>query len=426
MPGLQPDDPFEGRIVASLRDAGSAFDADRGALADGGLKRGRRMRARRQRAAVLGGAAGMALVGVGGALLVAGGGPGGDDRPVAAASAPVGGEPGTGVSAAPGSVSGEEVVRTLKKLLPRGEFRDEQGRGTDARYGPSAHVVFDDGRGAAAVGLVLGRVEPGSARARDITRCPDKELVAHQSCTSSTLPDGSRLMLLKGFEYPDRRAETKLWTAELVTPEGQHVGVSEWNAPAQKDAPVSRPEPPLSQDQLTKVVTAPQWRAVVDAIPRRDAPATPRPESGAERLSVRRTLTALLPARVEVVAKGGQESEYGFVVVDDGKGRTFVQVNVQRGMGDTAGELFGPDAETRPDGTLVASRQGPGEKGAEGVVMWTVDTLRTDGGRVVISAFNSGAQHEDATRAPPALTMKELRAMALAPEWDALLGDSGR
>lgn len=61
------------------------------------------------------------------------------------------------------------------------------------------------------------------------------------------------------------------------------------------------------------------------------------------------------------------------------------------------------------------------EKGAEGVVPWTVDTLRTDGGRVVISALNSGTQHENATRATPALTMEELRAVALTPEWDALL-----
>src|SRR5690606_5639079 len=66
-----------------------------------------------------------------------------------------------------------------------------------------------------------------------------------------------------------------------------------------------------------------------------------------------------------------------------------------------------------------AAREGR-EKGAEGVVMWTVDTVRPDGGRVVISAFNSGSQHESATRATPARTMKELRAVALAPEWDAL------
>jgi hypothetical protein len=49
--------------------------------------------------------------------------------------------------------------------------------------------------------------------------------------------------------------------------------------------------------------------------------------------------------------------------------------------------------------------------------MWTVDTLRTDGSRVVISAFNAGTQHEAPTRETPALTMKQLREIALSPRW---------
>jgi hypothetical protein len=77
-------------------------------------------------------------------------------------------------------------------------------------------------------------------------------------------------------------------------------------------------------------------------------------------------------------------------------------------------------AETRPDGTLVATSQGPGEKGGAGVVMWTADTMRPGGLRVVVSAFNTGAQHEDATRDAPALTMEQLEKIALSPEWDRL------
>jgi len=50
-------------------------------------------------------------------------------------------------------------------------------------------------------------------------------------------------------------------------------------------------------------------------------------------------------------------------------------------------------------------------------VMWTVDTIRTDGRRVVISELNSGAPHDDATREAPALTMKQLREIALSPKW---------
>ncbi|GAA3220717.1 hypothetical protein ACFQE4_20390 [Streptomyces thermocoprophilus] len=92
-------------------------------------------------------------------------------------------------------------------------------------------------------------------------------------------------------------------------------------------------------------------------------------------------------------------------------------MNVQTRMNDVADELFGSDAETLPDGTRVAVHQGPGEKGGEGVVMWTVDTLRADGRRVVISAFNSGQQSTARTRETPALTVAQMREIALSPAW---------
>ncbi|WP_443043247.1 hypothetical protein [Streptomyces sp. HM190] len=64
--------------------------------------------------------------------------------------------------------------------------------------------------------------------------------------------------------------------------------------------------------------------------------------------------------------------------------------------------------------------QGPGEKGGEGVVMWTVGVLRPDGIRVAVSAFNSGAQHTAATRGIPDLTMAQLKDSATSDEWAAI------
>ncbi|MFI8302273.1 hypothetical protein ACIF80_02260 [Streptomyces sp. NPDC085927] len=422
----QHSDPFEERLSAALHDTGGAFEADRGALTDGGRTRGRRMRMRR-RAAVLGGAAGIALVGVGGALLLPGGNGGGEEGRTAAAS-------GAGVAAGtrgtPAPVSGEELIRTLKELLPDGEFSGERGRGTDSVRGPFAQVVYDDGEGPAAVGVGLSRIEPGSSQAREATRCPDQVFTPHESCATSTLADGSKLMLFKGYEYPDRRVDTRWWNAVLVTPQGQQVSVGEWNSAAEKDEPVSRPAPPLSVAQLKKIATAPQWRAAVDAIPERvgkpsaasSAPppaASSAPPPSADGPAVRETLAGLVPDRLEVVSKGGQEEEYAYLVLDDGEGKSFVQINVQHGMLGTDDPLYA-SAETLDDGTRVATRQGPGEKAAAGVVMWTVDTLRADGRRVVISAFNTGAQHEDATRDVPALSMEELRTIALSPRWDDL------
>ncbi|MFD4977912.1 hypothetical protein [Streptomyces sp. NPDC058424] len=92
-------------------------------------------------------------------------------------------------------------------------------------------------------------------------------------------------------------------------------------------------------------------------------------------------------------------------------------VNVQPDMRDVEGELFGPDAKVLPDGTKVITRWQPGEKGILGIVWWSVDTIRPDGRRVMISAFNSDAQNTPATRKAPALTMKQLEAIATDPKW---------
>ncbi|NGO48452.1 hypothetical protein [Streptomyces ureilyticus] len=419
---------FEDRLGLALRQAGDSFEADRSGLVAAGEVRGRRLLLRR-RAAVVGGVAAVALVGVGGTLLVPWGGAADGQQSVAGRrSTP------TPPAENDGRVSGAKLVHTLKKLLPQGEFSEEQGRGTGAELGPYAQVVFDDGKGPGAVSVSLNRVEPGSEEARQWTQCPDRNLMSYDRCTSSRLSDNSTLMLFQGYEYPDRRVDTKRWTADLVTPQGHHISVSEWNAAAEKDAPVSRANPPLSTDQLKQVVIAKAWRTAIDAIPKNpkgqesqgqdpNAPApeeTPNTPPGTSGATISQTLASLLPKNVDVVSKGGQETEYAYLVVDDGKGKSFLQINVQPDMSDVEHQLFGADAETLPDGTKVATSQGPGEQGAEGVVMWTVDTIRTNGLRVVISAFNTGRQHDPATRETPALTMEQLREIATSEKWQQL------
>ncbi|MEI5525770.1 hypothetical protein WB401_39750 [Streptomyces brasiliscabiei] len=429
----QHEDPFEGRLGDAMRRAGGTFETDHHALAGGGAARGRRLLFRR-RAAMLGGVAGIALAGVGGTLLLPGSGDGGGQRSVAAK-----GSAGPDVRDDDGVVSGAELVRTFKAMLPDGKISGESARGTGADGGPYAQVVYDDGEGGGAVQLGLGRIDADSEHARQLTDCPDKTFVGYDSCEESTLPGGARLMLFQGYEYPDRRVDTKHWYAQLVDPAGYEVSVMEWNAEAQKDAPVTRAEPPLPLASLKTIVGDPGWRAVVDAI-------TEKPENGGsqedqgekkesstvppgggsvdapviEGAAIRKTLVGLLPDGVDVVTEDGQASDFAYVVLDDGEGRSLVQINVQPGMADLAGTLFGADAETLPDGTKVATRQGPGEKGGEGVVMWTADTLRADGLRVVISAFNSGAQHTAATRETPVLTLAQLREIATSERWKSL------
>ncbi|WP_254405274.1 hypothetical protein [Streptomyces sp. AC627_RSS907] len=96
------------------------------------------------------------------------------------------------------------------------------------------------------------------------------------------------------------------------------------------------------------------------------APRTERPEVSGK--SGGDTLAALLPEKLDVVAHGGQESEYAYVVVDDGRARNLVQINVQYGMADGAGQLYA-GGEILPDGTRLVTRQEPGEKAGPDVVM---------------------------------------------------------
>ncbi|MBA2949103.1 hypothetical protein [Streptomyces himalayensis] len=416
------DDHFEDRLGEALRHAGGGFETDRSTLSTAGAARGRRLLLRR-RAAVAGGVAAVALVGVGGTLLVPWGGDEDGRQSVAA-----------GRAAPPrpaeddGEVSAADLVRTLKKLLPAGKFSEEQGRGTgeggdEAPPMPYAQVVYDDGKGGAAVGVSLNRIQPGSEQAREWTECPDKRLVSYDTCTASTLPDGSGLLLFQGYEYPDRRVDTKHWYASLVTPQGHHITVNEWNAEAEKDAPVTREEPPLTTAQLKDVVTAAAWRTAVDAIPEDPRYSiTPKPSSstsappGADVASVGTTLASLLPENMKVTAKGGQEPDYAYVVVDDGKGESMVQINVQSNMGEAlSGHMAG--AEELPDGTLLLTREAPDEKGRAGVVVRTVDVLRTNGDRVVIMASNAAGLQGGATREAPALTMDQLKRIATSAKW---------
>ncbi|MFE8952249.1 hypothetical protein [Streptomyces althioticus] len=419
MPQNQHEDPFEDRFAAALRDTGHSFRSDDpAALVGRGEVRGRRKQLLR-RTAVLGGMTGVALVGVGATLLL----PSDvhDPRRTSAAAGPAATASPSAASPSPAAAfTGDDILRSFKELLPQGTYKEEQAQGAGSLMPPHAHVVFDDGKGAAALGLNLDHVEPGSEQARQRATCPDKALVKYDDCTTAKLPDGSRLALFQGYEYSDRRADTKRWYAELLTPKGHHVVLTEWNAPAEKGAPVSRPQPPLSVQQLKEVVTAAVWPRVVDSMPsRRDRSATTEaPSPGMRGKAIADTLAGLLPKELNVIGEGGEGTEYAYLVVDDGKGGSLVQINVQPGMSDVAGTLF-EDAGELADGRLVTTRQSPGEKGAEGVVMWTVDTLRPDGLRVVVSAFNTPAQHQDATRDAPALTMEQLREIALSTVWDA-------
>ncbi|MFI6864411.1 hypothetical protein ACIBKZ_31725 [Streptomyces sp. NPDC050421] len=423
--GAQKDsDSFEGELGSAMKQAGEGFSVAGGPLVDGGVARGRRRAVLRRSAAVTGSVAALAAIGLGGSFLTGDIGASRDEGNGAAVGAqstrPAGKVKGPYANLSPE----EQVRRTLEDLLPEGRFSEQPGSGgTGDLKGPrppAASVVYDDGHGKAALSVSLSRQDPDQKLNEDELSCPDRNLNTYEDCTATTSKDGSRLVLYKGWEYPDRREETKWWYADLLTPEGYRVQVYEWNAPAEKGAPISRPTPPLSLDRMKAVARAEEWLPILDALPSPE-PAKPVPSPpGPQGLSgdvILDRLTRQLPDRLTVKASGKQGTEYAYVVVDDGRGKSFVQINVQPDMSDVEGDLFGSDTKVLADGTKVATHEGPGEKGGEGVKMRQVDTIRPDGLRVVISAFNTANQNEAATREEPALTLAELQKIATSKLW---------
>ncbi|MFJ6611682.1 hypothetical protein ACIQPT_15570 [Streptomyces sp. NPDC091289] len=179
-------------------------------------------------------------------------------------------------------------------------------------------------------------------------------------------------------------------------------------------APTAGATTPTSVAEPTPAPSAPASPS--PASPSTAPESTPEPGPPLDYTLLMPTFRALLPEGLTVSDETDSEDEFASVVVDDGKGRSLVQINVQRDMRDVAGDLYG-EATTLPDGTLLATSKAPGEKGGAGVVWWTADTMRPDGMRVVVSAFNSGEQSTPATRPEPALTMDQLTALATSPEW---------
>ncbi|MFJ9697746.1 hypothetical protein [Kitasatospora sp. NPDC101183] len=424
---MSESDKFDDDLIVAMSRSGEGFapdGSDRAALVAGGYERGRRRWRRRSTAAVLGTATALALVG-GGAVYLTGSQPKDGAAVVAAASDT---PPATGISpaSAPSAaakptaappVSGAAVLEAFKALLPAGQVTNGTGTGTEPPAGKPegagvnavASLVFDDGQGKSAMGISITRLaENDPNRAQNV--CPDKKLVPYDDCTTIKV-DGGTLTVLQGYEYPDRHVSTKWWNAKLIGKDGRQIELSEWNSAAEKGSPDSRPKPPLSPAQLQAIVTDRSWDKVVAAIPE-PKPVKPRDTSKEYTAQEILDITAkLLPAGLKETEVSADGEGYANFVLNDGKGKSLVQLNVQdwsRGQDPT----MYAGAQTLPDGTKVLIRKEGGNPG-----MWTVDTLHPDGLRVVISSFNSGTQKTPATRPAPVLTDEQMKVIALGPDW---------
>ncbi|MGW3076701.1 hypothetical protein [Kitasatospora sp. NPDC001132] len=251
-----PDERFERAFTEALGRAGGAYDTDGTRLVDTGWSYGRRLR-RRRRVGTAAGAAALALAGVGGAAL--GGllpGPG-------AAS---GGTASSHPSAAP--VSGPEFLRMLTELLPQGAVTVGEARGAEGGS-PQLRLVLDDGHGP--VQYLFWIIEFGGKGAdMDCPAGVPTELPAGQptadACSSSVLPDGTRLTVYQAGTRSGEPEGSKAWSAKLAG-DGYQTMLQEWNRkPLEQGTPITRADPPLTPEQLAAVVKDPRWKEVAAAI----------------------------------------------------------------------------------------------------------------------------------------------------------------
>ncbi|AWW41997.1 hypothetical protein [Streptomyces cadmiisoli] len=328
---------------------------------------------------------------------------------------------GQSPTSAPTPVSAQRMVSLLENLLPEGKFSSQQGKGLGDKSGPppSAQLVFDRGGRAAKVTVILNKYPVPVPE--QVMRCPDTAYHPYSQCTETQLPGGAVLVRDQSPKNEDDPSGARLFSTLLAYKDGGHVYVSEVGDPGDKTAAGDTPLP-LTLKQISDIATSSAWKPVLSSIP---APPSGARTESAPRMTgeqISRTIEHLLPADLHASRRGGSEG-FGHIVVDDSRGKSLVTSNVQRWKPDDSGmtELF-KKAATLPDGTRIRINKRAAPRGGKGAVEWSVDALRKNGLRVVISAVNARAYGLPPDRSEPALDIRQLKQMALDPVWQRSSG----
>lgn len=136
-----------------------------------------------------------------------------------------------------------------------------------------AEFRYDDGNGLAQVDVSMGFTQDGIDGGQP-------------ACDPSVdgcrvLDDGAHVQVAEGPEYSQGHAPYNATerSVDLVRTDGVEVSLSEWNSTQEKDAPITRPEPPLSFAQLIAIADDPGFSPTVrsSAVTRRAGLFHPHP-----------------------------------------------------------------------------------------------------------------------------------------------------
>ncbi|WBO64976.1 hypothetical protein [Streptomyces camelliae] len=417
------DEAFETELTDAMSRTAGEFPPHSADLVRRSVARGRRMRL--LAAARVAGTA-VAVVAVGGTLLTTGafGGHGAGDPGRLRAGAPAR-STGQSPSRAPSSVSGDEMLRTFKSLLPSGGSVSAAS-GTASQAGPpvvwpTAKLTYSTARGSAGLDIALTRLDPGiPADQQGEGGCLPVEVRPYDKCTTEKLPGGGVLNTTKSFTYPSSDTGQKRWYVVLTTADRVQLTVQEFAGGGEK-ASAGGADPLLSIAQLTSIVRSPAWDKAISALP------TPEKTPSTTRTTTRNRVPGARMTQVlrSHLPRGGTVSDLNAddgliqLVYDDGHGKNMVEADAQYGMTDLldghmdcTGVSGHCEATTLSDGTRVKKVQGSSEKGGAAQV-WMVDALYPDGRRLAVREVNSYAESAPVTRPHPALTMSQLLDIAL-------------
>ncbi|MFG2577346.1 hypothetical protein [Streptomyces sp. NPDC048481] len=154
--------------------------------------------------------------------------------------------PSTAFSDSDASLSGRQMIRVLKSLLPKGaKISDQQSQ---EGYGA---LVWDDGRGKSLIGVNaqedMGDVLEGRMGC---------DVGQYIECQALTLADGTQVKRAK--RASEKGGSAVVWLVDTLHPDGRRVIVQEVNSYAES-GPVTRPQPPLSLNRLQAIALDPRW-----------------------------------------------------------------------------------------------------------------------------------------------------------------------
>ncbi|MFK4118035.1 hypothetical protein [Streptomyces longwoodensis] len=422
---------FEDEVGRALRLTAGAYSTEQRLLAERALARGRRRVARRRIAVAGGSAMAAALVAVAGVQVGGSGDGGGRGNPAATS--------GSDHDYRRFSVTREEIQNILSNGMGRAgvatAYPELKAAGSSGPDRPAtASFDFGDGWGRARVTLSVRRVDPAQPGLKKLITCPPRAGSPYEECTTQ-----SDNRAVKGYTEAGKAGGIKKWAVTMLSPQGYVIDVATYNIPSaspspspspssssswetahpgvrvtpRATAPSHEPAPPLSRNPRMNPGKLRYLAMFVDASftgagePNSFGTVTPgsRPEPG----DILPVLKSLLPKRLHIYSEGGTGADGHVVVVDPDKGYT-TYIQAVRTAGDK--EFW---SQTLPDGTKVGTRRTAGEQ--PGVIELRADALRVNGLWMSLTAYNAPSPTSKKRGAEPAITLDELKAMAVSRAW---------